>query len=179
MHYGVRGVLQSVSVLVGASGLALLLGCGSNAPTDRPTTAAAEHPVSGDPSGMPPQVAFVMSCNIERLNDVAPEGQSFPIAHGDRLRVSGWVVDETVHKSPTRVFVVLQSVSDQRRWSAPITGRVAREDVAKARGSDANAGFQTTIDTVTLPAGEYLVLVISWSDGSTQICDVGRRIIVR
>jgi hypothetical protein len=127
---------------------------------------------------MPDSVAYVDSCNIERLNGAPPPAGALALKAGDPLSVTGWVVDDTIHRSPERVFVVVQSVATGERWSIPISGRTARDDVAKARNSDANSGFQAQMETSSLPAGEYLVFLVSWQDGPAQLCDVGRRVAI-
>jgi len=98
---------------------------------------------------------------------------------GEVLNLTGWMVDEPSHKSPDHAYVVLQSVATKQRWSAAVSGRVPRQDVAQARNSNLESGFTARLDTSAMPLDEYQVFILFWHDGSSQICDNGRRVSIQ
>jgi hypothetical protein len=67
----------------------------------------------------------------------------------------------------------------QQRWSAAVSERVPREDVARARNSNLESGFKARLDTSALPLAEYQVLMLFWQDRSSQMCDNGRRVLLQ
>lgn len=133
----------------------------------------------GEPLGTPELVEYVNACNIERLNGAAPPAEPLALKQGAALTLSGWIVDETTRNVPEHAFVVFQSAATEGRWSVPITDRVARDDVAKARNAGVQSGFRARLETSTLPPGEYLVLMLFWQDGPARYCDVGRRVAIQ
>jgi hypothetical protein len=133
---------------------------------------------SGLPVDAPTSMSYVSSCNIETLHDAPASGQAVPVQQGAALNLSGWVVDEATHQSPIHVFILVQSAESREYWWAPISGRLPRQDVAQSRNSTLLSGFRATADTSVLPPGEYLVMILFWQNGPSQVCDNGRRIMI-
>jgi len=131
------------------------------------------------PEGAPGSVESVGSCNIELLNDQAATAKPWVLSLNSRVRLEGWIVDESNPKrAPEQVFIVLQDVASGLRWSASVSSRVPRPDVEKVMNSSLMSGFKTAFDILKLPRGEYLVLVAFWQDGPLKLCDVGRRVLI-
>ncbi len=130
------------------------------------------------PEGAPESVEPVDSCNIEVLNDQAATAKPWVLPLNSRMRLEGWVVDQSnPKKTPEQLFIVLQDTASGSRWNARISSRLPRPDVEKAHSS-LMSGFRAGFDTSNLPRGEYLVLVAFWQDGPLKLCDVGRRVLV-
>jgi hypothetical protein len=134
---------------------------------------------SGMPIEAPTSVIYVSSCNIEALNGAPSSDRAVVMHQGEALNLTGWVVDEAAHQSPVHVFILLQSAEVQEFYWAPISGRLPRPDVAKTRNSTLLSGFSATLDTSTLPPGEYGISMLFWQNGPSQICDNGRRIAIK
>jgi len=157
--------------------LAELSGCTYSSPPETTSHGGAQlH--SGLPVDAPTSISYVSSCNIEALHDAPPSDRPVPVQQGAALNASGWVVDEASHQAPAHVFILVQSGESKEFWWAPISGRMPRQDVATARNSTLLSGFKATLDTSTLPPGEYGVSTLFWQNGPTQICDNGRRIVI-
>lgn len=131
------------------------------------------------PEGAPGSVESVGSCNIEMLNDQAATEKPWELPLNSRLRLDGWVVDESNPKrAPEQLFIVLQDVASGSRWNARVSSRFPRPDVVKAKNSALMSGFRAGFDILNLPRGEYRVLLAFWQDGPLKLCDVGRRVLV-
>jgi hypothetical protein len=113
------------------------------------------------------------------LNDQAATEKPWMLPLNSRMRLDGWVVDESNPKrAPEQLFIVLQNVASGSRWNARVSSRFPRPDVVKAKNSALMSGFSAGFDTLNLPRGEYLVLLTFWQDGPLKLCDVGRRVLV-
>jgi len=140
---------------------------------------ALQSPVAGKLEGMPAQVVYVGSCNIETIDGANSLPETNRLRTTDALTVSGWAVDERTHRSPARMAVVLEAVATSDKWYVPIAARARRDDVAERRNTDLFSGFVARAQLTRIPPGQYRVLLYFWDAALTQSCDNGSRILIQ
>ncbi len=127
------------------------------------TSSTPVRPRSGLPADAPTAVTYVSSCNIQMLNNARPPEGPLPVQQGATLHVSG-VVEEAGHHPPLHVFILAQSAANGEYWWVPISGTLQRQEAAQTK-NNALWRFTATLDSSTLPPGEYLAahaLLAGW-----------------
>jgi hypothetical protein len=130
-----------------------------------------------DLGGLP--AAATDQCNIEEINGLAANTPA-SIRRGDRLEISGWVINPADRSVPGTVYVVLQSVASGTTSYVPVTPSLPRADVSRAKGSAAygTAGFLVSLSTRDLLPGTYRAFIAFRGSTHVTTCDNGRSVVV-
>lgn len=119
-------------------------------------------------------------CNLERANGAVFKGTPVQVASGSMLRLSGWVADVAGQAVPKDASVRLVK-SDSRVWKVPVQPQLKRGDVQALLGGDeayASAGYNVTVDTARLPAGNYRLYTVFPAQDGLRACDNGRALAI-
>ena len=107
-------------------------------------------------------------CALDIVNGAPAADGKFTLAAGGAAVFEGWVATSDMHSAPA-FSLVLDGASDYQ--IAGSTG-TPRDDVAKAYSTDtlANAGFRLEVQSLSIPAGEYKLVLAHQENGAWMAC---------
>jgi hypothetical protein len=167
-----------------------LAACGGKTPDAAPTSAAAPAaaPAADASTAVPDAAASapgpsVLSpwtgdlaaaqpdqlCALDALNGIVAADGKFALATGQAAVFDGWVATSDMRSAPS-FSLVLDGASDFQINGG--TG-IARDDVAKAYSNDqlATAGFRLELPALSVPAGDYTLVIAHQEAGVWKSCD--------
>lgn len=108
-------------------------------------------------------------CTLDVLNGVVAKDGKFALPTGQPAVFEGWVATSDMQSAPL-FSLVLDGASD---FQIIGTTGVARDDVAKAYSNDqlATAGFRLEIPALSVPAGDYTLVIAHQEAGVWKSCD--------
>lgn len=120
----------------------------------------------------------ITSCNLEQINGQDFGAAAMELSKAAPVVVNGWVMDQKGASDGVELRLI--NTSDAATHTVALTTNVARDDVAKALGTDAASvkpGFNATFSAKDLANGDYrLLLVVKSSANGAATCDNGRTI---
>ena len=114
----------------------------------------------------------VEGCYLDLINgELAHTGRIVATA-GQPLRVAGWAVDLRAKSVPARAWVQVSSPRVSPGVVTEIARNTDRPDVAKSLGDAVfgSAGFDITLATEKLPAGDYSVVILQHVGDEILVC---------
>jgi hypothetical protein len=169
--------------LVGFTAIMLVAACNKQ---PGQTSGNAAIPAQGEQSAQPvpttpgAPAVVVKTCNVEKV-DAQEFKPSPPMVTADStVRLSGWIIDERSTSVPGKVTVQLVAKNGGPTREQPVTMWRDRPDVARAHNSDAylKSGFSVDVNLKGLPAGDYVIGLLSEGSDGVSKCDVGRRLVI-
>jgi len=166
--------------------LLFVVGC-SDQNTNKPvatSSAAATSPVKpvalakdmpAEIKGLPSEVAG--QCAVDTVNNAVKE-EVIAIHRAAGLNIWGWALDEGSTSVPSVVFLHLKG---KENYYVQLNRSGERGDLAKAYGKPEfiNAGYGSSVDISSLPAGRYEILVIQKSGNKSLECSTARKLELR
>jgi hypothetical protein len=119
-------------------------------------------------------------CNIEYINGVSMKAAVHKLARSTPLRLVGWAMDIEKVRLPESVIVRFEEKDNTNYFALAKIGfdRTDVRDYFSVAETLVASGFETNINLIDLPDGEYaLTLIIKFFDAA-YVCDNGRRIVV-
>lgn len=108
-------------------------------------------------------------CALDALNGTVATNGKLTVAAGQPAVIEGWVATSDMRSAPA-FSLVLDGATDYQ--IAGSTG-VSRDDVAKAYSSDqlATAGFRLDLQSLSVPAGDYKLVLAHQENGAWMSCE--------
>lgn len=156
-------------------------------PDGAPAAAAVANPAVAAPEPAPAPtltartasldgLAEVPLCALDSVNGTLASDGTFTVSASQPITFEGWVAMSTL-KNPGTIRIILDGQSDFE--IGHVTG-VPRKDVADAHGSAdlENAGFQTGLPALDVPAGQYSVMLGHDEEGAAVVCKTNLTLMV-
>lgn len=185
-------LLAALSLILGGS--LLLAGCGQHESSQSATPAGAASasqaaaPVPANPGPTVPVKATSISnqaldsahsggmCSLDAVSAQGATNDSFAMAPSTAMVFGGWAAT-TDKKNPGHIVLVLKGAESFQAQGS--TGG-ERADVAKTFNSSdlTQSGFNTVVDTTTLPKGTYQLMVLEPGTNPPTLCDTHKTLVL-